>query len=339
MSNFDAPGTLTDIAWELPAPFLTSPVRIAKLLVIGIACVVLAAALAGGLSASGVPESVAWIGVGAVALGVLLLSRSLLDRRARTQIEMFFRQRWDLPAAPLIDKLFRAYPPGVNLPSHAIYCLFCWLAEREHWGASFRAGPPRRLGPIEPIMTSFESRPLDQADSAFEALRAAAAPPGAGAERIERSFQRRQIAGWSETLCGVMGLAGFLMLTVGRGQWDLFAMGVAVFLLSCAGGLLALVARWPGRAPRPAPRWLIAPGGVLWLTPRGQAWQVETVDRRDAMLLTYFKGVERSWDLLILSRSGRYEGRSVTQIELDLLLRAWLSPLRPPSAETLSDWT
>jgi hypothetical protein len=315
--------------------------------VVGFFFVCIGGAVAGGLTASGVPTTVAIVIVGAVAIALLIPSLVASLRHRREQVDAFFRQRRELPPTALIRELFRAFPPlstssadERNLPARALSRLHDHLARSQAWGTSYRVGPRKLLSEIQPLTASFEARPLHQTDPTFEALRAGVALPGVAAERLERGFARRESAPlFNAMLAAACFLFLGLMIARRRAPWDFIVPVGALLLLLYGLRLAAWILRWRAGQPVRPPKWLVAPGGVVWLTPRGQTWRVETVDRREAILLVYHATRPGPWTVVVITADGRHEARAVTQIELDLLLRAWLSPLRPPSAETLSDWT
>ena len=81
----------------------------------------------------------------------------------------------------------------------------------------------------------------------------------------------------------------------------------------------------------------MVPAGIVlrkgkWLKRR---WALHLFDRRESILLMY-KLYRRQWVLVVADREA-CESVMGTKQELEAVLRAWLSPLAPPTLEQLSD--
>jgi hypothetical protein len=82
---------------------------------------------------------------------------------------------------------------------------------------------------------------------------------------------------------------------------------------------------------------LVVPGGLVVRTPKRRGWRLEYFTRETSAICCYRVG---AWDWsLILSNGGRTISATVSDVELDFALRAWLSPVDPPHPDRLTDLT
>lgn len=221
-------------------------------------------------------------------------------------------------------------------------------------GWTFVATPNRGGRAAAPILTPFEPLALDDTDPAFEALRSGLRPETTDAEllRSDKACQhrhfRRQLLRWATPMVCAAALGCWLWGGASSFMLLLFLLVIALPILFAGATLIVRqvrrwrnAKRWPERVDPSKAQWLLVPGGLAMISPRiGQGrWNLHIVDRREAVLVAYAAyGQARRFVVLVADPQNTYS-RQVTRIELDMLLRAWISPLHPPSPEQLSDLT
>jgi hypothetical protein len=86
-------------------------------------------------------------------------------------------------------------------------------------------------------------------------------------------------------------------------------------------------------------QWLLVPGGIVRRSAKSRSsqWKVHLFTRRNAVLL--ITESRRSNRQICVADATESATTNVTVAEAQLLLRAWLSPLPPPTADQLSDLT
>jgi hypothetical protein len=84
-------------------------------------------------------------------------------------------------------------------------------------------------------------------------------------------------------------------------------------------------------------QWFVLPGGLLRRrAKRGRtSWDLHVFDRRNSVLIV--GRIQRTQWAAFVADPQACEYLSATAKEVDLLLRAWLSPLHPPPVERLTD--
>ncbi len=205
---------------------------------------------------------------------------------------------------------------------------------------TLRLGAPVDANPVEALVVPFEPIPLDETSDAFEELAdVCRGPPGdngaaqTGEERrvIRKMRARfRQSGGW----IGFVFAAIFtLQMMISAARATRFAYVVLAWPIIAAWWMLRSSKSWSDSSTQ----WLVIPGGVAvrsrrW---RRKAWKVEVLARSRAVLCA-FREVRGLWHVIVAEPDLRFE-RNCTMAELELLLRAWLSPLEPPEAGMLSD--
>ena len=209
-----------------------------------------------------------------------------------------------------------------------------------HAGTVFRlASNPLRIGGSPPPwQTPFEPIPLRQREPALLALRAEdAAPRSRVREYWDRlcethGHSRRQrvilVAAW------VLFMAVALILSVYWALRDMLVGKVPEMFLALWPMTAYLIGLWLWRLWHPV-EWYIVPGAVLvrssaW---NSSKWQLHLLSRADSVLV-YWHDLRL---LAIADTMGRSFARPATPIESETAIRAWLSPLPPPTLEQLSD--
>lgn len=219
------------------------------------------------------------------------------------------------------------------------------LAKGGGVGVVLRLGPPADANPIEPIDVRFEPCALNEAEDTLRMLAThthAAATQQGGAVRpshrsesltLLRQVQRNlQMKGLGWLMVGIFGLNVVIAAMKSWQQWRI------VWELPYWGGLMALLLFAPERGGLfRSKEWLAVPAGLVLRGGRllSRRWTVHLYERRHGVLCVY-RHFRRQWGFAIADGVESATGFA-TQKEIAFLLRAWLSPLPPPTAEQLSD--
>jgi hypothetical protein len=199
---------------------------------------------------------------------------------------------------------------------------------------------------LTPIKTSFEPCPLDDAEAAFDERRASVTGPNTAASAEGRRPARRNVhLAFMRFRQNVEMRSGWLVLVCFLVLFGLFAYQSILlrrldFHTIVFGALLAALLFASTRAGVFSPReWLVLPGGLL--VRRGgvfsRGFAANLFDRRHSVLFVAHYS-RRTWHVIVANRE-RYETFVGTDAEVEFLLSAWLSPLRPPPLERMSDLT
>ncbi len=226
---------------------------------------------------------------------------------------------------------FRWKPPVI---------LLARLLDQHGWrGHSVRVGHTAAKSPIAPITAPFEARALDDTRREFDELR-----DMTGDLRARPSLLRRRGGVWLQSALVLAAVPiGIIVLLMAQMAGIKAAIG-AGFAGFAAAAVIDYVWRSQrmrsrsGRSRKP-PRnaqWLIAPGALVLRWPHGQRYSVRVIGRSSHVLLASVFG--EKWEVVIAGEDGVYL-RLTSQLECEMLLRAWLSPLPPPDEARFSDWT
>lgn len=209
-------------------------------------------------------------------------------------------------------------------PGDGVLLLLEKLVVAGHRGWAFRAGEAADHTPVEPYDVPFEPQPLSEVDSAL--LAGGERPDGSALRRVHRNIRIQ--GGW--LLVTIFGfnfvVAAWRAIETRQVTIDLVAWGLAL-------GAMALV---PASA-RTRGQLLAVPGGAVlrrtgWRQPN---WRLHVFDRRTSNLMVV-RIWRQQWGVYV--HDGEQSARTLaTKQEADFLLRAWLSPLEPPTLERLSD--
>lgn len=212
-------------------------------------------------------------------------------------------------------------------------------ALRVHWTVDLAA--------IEPLRVNFTTASLNESDEQFMQLaEATAAEPvtrdSSGAdlqvtpeETAMRRLIRRNLrlkGGWL-ILC-VFGFNFVLSVIEAYMRWRL-TFGLFMWPLACFLFLFLS----PTGGPLVAKEWLIVPGGLL-LRKQGKDRTKSDLELfgPQSSILVALQTRKEAWSVIITD-GNRKESIILTMREVDMLLRAWLSPIPPPSVEKLVDLT
>lgn len=223
----------------------------------------------------------------------------------------------------------QARPSTVPYVAEPAVCLK--LVDLGGGGTTLRIGPPDPA-PVVPFAEPFEARLLDARDPAFVHL---AASVGVGTATPPAPWVAFISALWSR-FGPVIVLAAIFALPVARSLLAVvtFDAGLRGILIVAAGGVVVGLG-YRLLAGVFATRWLVVPGGVvLRRIPLWGPIDVYRLDRRMSVLIAV--AFNQRWQVAVADGSTTAK-RTMDTRELDILLRAWLSPIPPPAPETLSD--
>lgn len=289
--------------------------------------------------------------IGVAMCGMTIWSLVALSRRSRLRVrESVAAARSDEPGAWMAGALAKKKPSSADA---MIAECFGQMAALGMVGTTMCVSRAKDQFNIVPIAEQFEPVALDEAEDPFvELMEATGARPAGdrteaeeqagGAAREEhgqvsserRSIRRlksrlRQFGGWGPlAMAGVFSARYFVELV----RFGRVSVGLVVWT--------AVIATWVLRLSGSGFRrnqWFAVPGGVaIRKAVRGShAWDVWVFSRRDGLLCA-FPSQRKLW-VVLAHCGGLTASETLTRSEVELLLRAWLSPLSPPEAGMLSD--
>ena len=273
------------------------------------------------------------------AVGALqwLLIRPFVRRQLRNRVRNCIRKFGGDPPAVLVGATFDACVIYGNYESHyGLERVFQWLASTTSNGLVMRLGPV--IEPIpSPITKPFEPRILDESDDGFAELAAQIDPntvyPAHGSDLALRGFRRKLAFSGTTTFLTIFAVLIsipilFLLLQrrITPGPLVTLAVIAALLLSPTAHGLLS------------RKQWFIAPAAVLYRTRPwyGGGWILRVYPRTSSALCLLANRNARG-KIAIIADAHTSTTTTLTPREANLLLRAWLSPLDPPTPEMLSD--
>lgn len=209
------------------------------------------------------------------------------------------------------------------------------MARSGYAGAIMRVGPAGAATVIRPIEVAFEPRDLNDAEKTkLEADQSTGQHDGSTdstwiwLRTIRRRAYVRPLA-W----LGVLWIA-YNVVSASLEAWNQsrFTLPLVIWLSMLAFVIYA----WSSTTVGP---WLAVPGGLVQRTARtfARSSDLHLFDRRKSVLCVYCTR-RRAWAFAVSDGSDTGAGTG-TQEQVEFLLRAWLSPLEPPTVEQLSDLT
>jgi len=334
-----APGVLADLPWRRRTRVETA----VRLIAILPACVLAAVyiVIAGFLASRVTYSWVGWVASGLSIILVLGLVGHYQTKRARRAVWRVLDRSETSDFTTLIRRHFE------HERDHELHApiLVQEVVARRALGLTLRSCRPDARRPIVPLGTPHEPIPLDESVPAFKALAQGFASPEEdagvrsthernGGDAVRGTLVRRwRLQGWVNGLaCAVLVFWIMLEFLVGNSV-DLWMVLLTVFNLAMfvGGGAGA----WTSHQ-----QWMLVPAGLALRRPkrrRSDQWEVHLFDRRASVLLVRERRPQ-VWHVWV-SDSTQAREVDMTQVEADILLRAWLSPLVPPPVEHLSDLT
>lgn len=291
-------------------------------------------------------------------IGFWVCARRIAEWRA----EKLIKKSQDSPAKAiaLLARAARQHHPISFIPRGVKA-----LAATGHRGIAFRIGRVRDLASIDPIRVPFEPLPLSRAEPNFRALTpngdcSAESPSqcvvsgasdtrgatlASAAETNEISQSRAagrpkksdDDPGLAEYLAGVSFL-GVVFYFFARGLYEFINTGTVPTRTALIVSLFVttiVLASWLGI--RIANRRLLVPGGLLIRVPPFFVGKYSlNILRNSECLLCVFPDGLRHWQWVIADGKSCYHGFAVAS-EIQVLLRAWFSPVPTPPLDQLSD--
>lgn len=196
-------------------------------------------------------------------------------------------------------------------------------------------------GPIEPLSFPFEPHLLNEAEPAtLELMRGSSKSSEVGVQESETlaRLTRTMRAGsnWGLIALLLTSVCMQLFVLTGSSQRNWWQL-VSILPGLCCLALL-LHAQGGSRWLLGDRKWLIVPSGLLlrenhWLLNKN----VVHLFRRQESNLCLQQTTEKRWTFEVAD-DRQQAGGAVTDQEMNLLLRAWLSPLPPPSPDQFTDF-
>ena len=221
---------------------------------------------------------------------------------------------------------------------HNVAALFAEaMLERGEAGTVFRlAGDPARLGDAPaPWPEPFEPIPLREHEPALTALRGAdAALRSKISAYFEWSFADSTSSRRTQIIA-IVFLSFIALMSLYLMMLDLLVGQVPEMVYALWPALVLLIVFQLWLLWRPS-EWFLVPGAVIVRSSRWNSsrWEELHLMRRADAVLVYWSDLRL---LAIAEKSGRHFVRHATLIEAEVAIRAWLSPLPPPSVEQLGD--
>lgn len=322
----DRPGALVDVV--LPGS--------GRLTVMSVAIAIIALPVGWGVLALVRAGSIAWptlaLGIVAAVVGVLLYV-SVVMTAHQMRAERVLRECAGQGDGVLMGRL-------VQRGSPISVCEV--LVKHERWGVTGRLARERNFTAIEPFCVPFEPQLVGEGEppaglreaaaTADGASRGSGADDSAGPRSGRRGVLGRMKTAYRPVAVVLSWMPAALMLWVywqtGSGWWLAIAIilvGVETFRLLGPGALGA------------SRQCLAVPGGVV-VRESGflrQGWRVHVHDRRSSVLVAARKS-DAVWFVQVAD-AAKKSSFLLKPGDVEFLLRAWLSPLRPPGVERLSD--
>lgn len=197
----------------------------------------------------------------------------------------------------------------------------------------------QEIDPIRPLEVPFEPVPLDESEAAMlylgkSAIASCDVKDSSATSMMTSSDLGRQIrrytgmqgGWWRMIICEVFAISGFIFAGIDlyHGHYGLSLLMIPV--------LMAMVYGWLYKSDL----WLAVPGGIVIRQLRGirQAVTLELYDRNSSVACM-LEG-PTSWTIAV-SNGKTDRTKQFTRKEAEFFLRAWFSPIEPPTMERLSD--
>lgn len=285
-----------------------------------------------------------WWGMIAAGLGLVIVGGSC----CYTYVRLWARKRADAnralnddgqePTSAVIDRMLRRTPAMFRVRMLRFLAKEC--GRRGRVGVAIRICPRDDRDTIFPLTETFEPKPLDEAETAFDELRSASDDSAKGAASSERRqrMQPDERAFWSRLRRNVSirgGWGGFLISGILLAAWTYSRGGVTNYYwwMFYFGVVISWFAIPPGFWLRFANQWYLVPGGVIFRRTRTirAVPEVHLFVPSESVLCVAVHTFGK-WMLVVADRQS--QGRTyLTKREALFLLRAWFSKVPPPSRE------
>lgn len=338
-SNDAATSPVIDVS--LPKPHVVIVVVVATVAAITVVVPSFAFARALGFNPLVGWSTAAWILVGLVlgsfvALvlwGIRKWREEPIKNRARRAVASV--EHDELPR--VVERFCKNFAIEAGLPVRSICSALVGVGKT---GVVFRSYLSAERPLVEPIDVPFEPVPLDQSDAMFAGFEANTTSGGSfsvdgESPQTKTGFARRiEFFGgrWLVVLiCAGVVIQGLVHWMQGTLASPTFWMVLVLLLIAFLG--IGGVGAW-----QHGKQWLLVPGGLAVRKTARKAkskWDVRLYTRRSSVLFVR-QTTKRQW-LVCVAEDAASDHVMVTRSEVEMLLRAWLSPLTPPPIEQLSD--
>ncbi|OWY71852.1 hypothetical protein B7486_09335 [cyanobacterium TDX16] len=333
-----SPPGLVDVKIDKPSAFRVSFVIPAAFG--GFLLVLLVLLIARSLSGLSAYLSLAGFSIVAV-VGVVLENRRKHAIRRREFRRLVWEKKPAEAAAYLASHISDEGPNKftMNLLAELVAHRAGVSAMRVHWTQKPTA--------IEPLIVSFTPASLNESDEQFVQLADATSKQESAQEKpdgdlrvapedsaIGRLLRRNLRLKGGRLMLGILVFNFVFAAIEAYGRWRL-TFGLVMWSATIAMYLFAS----PTGGPLRSKEWLIVPGGLL-LRKQGKDRTKSDLDLfspQSSMLLA-LQTRKETWSVIVTD-GNRKESVILTSHEADMALRAWLSPIPPPSVEKLVDLT
>ncbi|RMF85618.1 MAG: hypothetical protein D6744_01160 [Planctomycetota bacterium] len=267
--------------------------------------------------------------------------------RTHKRIQQVFDVPANTPAADVLRHVLEAFHSRGEPPSHALMQFVAMALESpDALGAVFVGSPDPPSNDLVPIQAPFEPRPLDELDHSFITLRngllqseQSTDEPSSFTEEDRSQEQRLTWRRWHRAI--FPWLPALVLVTWFTKSWLTLLLFCALFALTASLRIAYVLTQPRDKLDPHNARWMLVPGGLLLMSPRrgSTKWNLHVFDRRASVLIAYvIRGVKGAYTVVVADRD-HSASRDITDVELDMLLRAWISPLPPPDVERLAELT
>ena len=292
------------------------------------------AATAIAISASGLSSTQSMMIIaGLLIMGIcgLVAAQRKNDKYYKIRIQEMMSRSTALPLRKRLEEILsrRQYLSPRNTLKIAVK----QLAEEQHWGLAIRVAPAETLRPLQPVPFAFEPRRIDDLESLslMDTKDSTVTESRVAAKVLPRGVRRNVLLKGSWFLLGIFLfnwiIALFESIRNGFVQFNLILFSVAIL------GFAFIPANQSWKS-----QFIVMPGGLLvrkhkW---REKGWRL-TLFRRASSCVMMYPLWRQQW-ILTVSDGENCESVLGLRAELEMTLRAWLSPLEPPPLERLSDF-
>jgi len=271
--------------------------------------------------------------VGLVLWGIRKWREEPIKNRAQHAVASV--EHHELPR--VVDRFCKNFAIETVLPARSICSALVGMGTT---GLVFRSCLTAQRPAVEAIGVPFEPVPLDQSDGLFIGLEADTATTDASSAHTESRTTKTCFARRIEFFGGrwIVVLAGIGVVIQGLVHWLQGTLLSPTFMILVVCLLIPLVGIGGVGAWRHGRQWLLVPGGLAVRKANRKAkskWDVRLYTRVSSVLFVR-QTTKLHW-LVCAAEGAEVDHVMVTRAEVDMLLRAWLSPLTPPPVEQLSD--
>ena len=322
-------GTVIEVPYEKD---LTEIVTLVVLIVLGTIVAVMMMIFLSNLGLLGANRRIIFLCI-AIAFGLgILLFIFVFERSRRADIRVRLERSAARPIRERIEEILSTNRSMA--PQRMMRELLLQIAKSEPWGTVIRIGRIETFDPLEPIPFAFEPRRIEDS-SDLRAMKNDGCVdnnPHSSTSAPARGVRRNLMLKGGWILLGLFSfswLASALKSILSRRiEFELLWWTLALFLFV----MIPVDSNW--RSQRQI---FLVPGGVVvrkggWFK---RDWRLKLCPRAASCVMIYPLW-KKQW-AFVVSDGKECVSAVGLRSEMELALRAWLSPLEPPSVERLSD--